>query len=244
MGTITTQSLLIRMNRMMPATAKKYASGKDRDAIRAEIEAEGKQAGIDCGNSLKHARLNNVIGRSGILPIHKNSSFDNYIVNSDDQAKALEAAKSFAYEFKGRGGFVFSGSYGTGKNHLASAIGNHLLLEDYRIMIVTVADLMVKFRECYGKNATKSEERLIEQMVSLDLLVIDEVGVQHGSPNELILLNQIIDRRCSYLRPTGILTNLGEGELSNLLGGRVIERLKDRGGIWVNFYWESFRGTK
>jgi putative replication protein len=54
-------------------------------------------------------------------------------------------------------------------------------------------------------------------------------------------LNQIIDRRLSSLKPVGVLTNLNAGELTNVLGARVMDRLTMDSGIWVDFTWGSYR---
>jgi putative replication protein len=49
-------------------------------------------------------------------------------VSNDGQKHALTLAKSYAHNFgSGFASFVFSGGCGTGKNHLAAAIGNYLL---------------------------------------------------------------------------------------------------------------------
>jgi putative replication protein len=77
----------------------------------------------------------------------------------------------------------------------------------------------------------------------VDLLVLDEVGIQRGSSGEKVIINQVIDRRLSSMRPVGILTNLNHGELVSTLGERVMDRLQMDGGIWVNFGWLSYRKT-
>ncbi|WP_223811746.1 MULTISPECIES: hypothetical protein [Pantoea] len=43
------------------------------------------------------------------------------------------------------------------------------------------------------------------------------------------------------LRPVGILTNLNHASLTQLLGERVMDRLKMNDSTWVNFTWGSFR---
>lgn len=78
-------------------------------------------------------------------------------------------------------------------------------------------------------------------LCKVDLLVLDEVGIQRGSNGEKVILNQIIDRRLSSMRPVGILTNLNHEELLGALGARVIDRLQMDGGMWVNFDWGSYR---
>lgn len=149
-------------------------------------------------------------------------------------------AKSYAQNFgAGFASFVFSGSPGTGKNHLAAAIGNHLLSGGHSVLVVTIPDLMLRVRECY--DGGQSEAALLGDLCKVDLLVLDEVGIQRGSNGEKVILNQIIDRRLSSMRPVGILTNLNHEELLGALGTRVIDRLQMDGGMWVNFDRGSYR---
>ncbi|EEG8997201.1 DNA replication protein DnaC, partial [Salmonella enterica] len=135
--------------------------------------------------------------------------------------------------------FVFSGGPGTGKNHLAAAIGNHLLAGGHSVLVVTIPDLMLRVRECY--DGGQSEASLLDDLCKVDLLVLDEVGIQRGSSGEKVILNQVIDRRLSSMRPVGVLTNLNYEGLLDSLGERVIDRLQMDGGMWVNFDWGSYR---
>jgi hypothetical protein len=113
----------------------------------------------------------------------------NYQVSNDGQ-HALTMAKSYAHNFgSGFTSFIFSGSCGTGKNHLAAAIGNYLLQRDHSVLVVTVPDLMLRARKCYDEG--QSESALLDDLCKVDLLVLDEVGVQRETRNEWVLLNQI-----------------------------------------------------
>lgn len=92
-------------------------------------------------------------------------------------------AKSYAQNFgAGFASFVFSGGPGTGKNHLAAAIGNHLLAGGHSVLVVTIPDLMLRVRECY--DGGQSEASLLDDLCKVDLLVLDEVGIQRGSSGE------------------------------------------------------------
>ncbi|HHT5153422.1 TPA: ATP-binding protein, partial [Citrobacter werkmanii] len=121
----------------------------------------------------------------------------------------------------------------------AAAIGNHLLSGGHSVLVVTIPDLMLRVRECY--DGGQSEASLLDDLCKVDLLVLDEVGIQRGSNGEKVILNQVIDRRLSSMRPVGILTNLNHDELLGALGARVIDRLQMDGGVWVNFDWGSYR---
>lgn len=187
-------------------------------------------------------RLQKIIGRSGIHELHVNCSFENYVATSPRQVGALTKAKSYADSFGGMGGFIFSGSPGTGKNHLSAAICNQLMRSGKTVLIITVPDLMMKFRSTYNNDASIKEEQLMDELCTVDLLVIDEIGIQRkNSEHESIVLNQLIDRRLGKIKPTGMLTNLDFKGMSELLGDRIMDRMKMGGSVWVNFDWESYR---
>ncbi len=46
-------------------------------------------------------------------------------------------------------------------------------------------------------NRETSEEQLLNDLSNVDLLVIDEIGVQTESRYEKVIINQIVDRRSS-----------------------------------------------
>lgn len=233
-------SLIERISRLAPAGVQpKFTSAEGLMAWQRE---EGIKRAAEVDRLNRQARAEKILGRSGIQDLHRNCSFSNYEVACAGQKQALTYAKSYAQNFGiGFASFVFTGNPGTGKNHLAAAIGNYLLKQDRTVLVVTVADLTLRARACYDNG--KSEADLLNDLCGVDLLVIDEVGVQRDTRGEKVLLNQIIDRRLAALKPVGILTNLNHQALTETLGARVIDRLRMDGGLWVNFDWGSYRGN-
>ncbi|EEZ5522160.1 ATP-binding protein [Escherichia coli] len=134
---------------------------------------------------------------------------------------------------------MFSGKPGTGKNHLADAIGNRLMAKGRSVIIVTVSDVMSVLHESYDNG--KSGEKFLQELCGVDLLVLDEIGMQRDTKNEQVVLNQIVDRRTASLRGVGMLTNINHAAMNTLLGERVMDRMVMNGGRWVNFNWESWR---
>lgn len=187
-------------------------------------------------------KMQRAFKRSGIRELHINCSFDNYLVSCQGQQKALDHAHQYAENFTNSiASFVFSGNPGTGKNHLAAAICNVLLLKDKSVLIITVADIMSAMKNTFSDDADTTEERLINDLSTVDLLVIDEIGVQFESRYEKVIINQIVDRRSSSKRPTGMLTNLNNQQMNALLGERVMDRMRLGNSLWVNFTWDSYR---
>jgi len=209
---IGTGSALERLKKIIPASVQpKFTSVEEWQAWQ---ETEGRKRSGEIDKMNQRARSEKIFGRAGIQALHRSCSFANYEVKGPEQRQAYSMAKSYAQNFGGGSfaSFVFSGAPGTGKNHLAAAIGNHLLGAGHSVLVVTIPDLMLRVRECYD-----------------------------DSSGEKVIINQVIDRRLSSMRPVGILTNLNHGELVNTLGARVMDRLQMDGGIWVNFDWESYR---
>lgn len=235
---VCTGNALERLRKLIPPGVQpKFTSAAELLAWQRE---EGLKRCEELDRANQKARTEKIFGRSGIQSLHRSCTFANYQVSGEGQRKAFTMAKSYAQNFGvGFASFVFSGGPGTGKNHLAAAIGNHLLSGGQSVLVVTIPDLMLRVRECY--DGGQSEAALLDDLCKVDLLVLDEVGIQRGSNGEKVILNQVIDRRLSSMRPVGILTNLNHDELLGALGARVIDRLQMDGGVWVNFDWGSYR---
>lgn len=232
-------TLFTRLQRLVPAHVKpKFTSGEELIKWNQE---QGRQRSESIVRENRAMRMQRVMGRSGIRELHMNCSFDNYRVENEGQQRALALARQYASEFEGNiASFVFSGKPGTGKNHLAAAICNELLLRGKSVLIITVADIMSAMKETFG-NRESSEEQLLNDLSSVDLLVIDEIGMQTESRYEKVIINQIVDRRSSSKRPTGMLTNSNMDEMNKLLGERVMDRMRLGNSLWVIFNWDSYR---
>ncbi len=236
----TPNDLFSRLKRMMPAgTQPKFTKGED---LLAWNQEQGRLRSESIVRENRAMKMQRIMGRSGIRELHINCSFDNYRVENEGQRKALELARQYSAEFDGSiASFVFSGRPGTGKNHLAAAIGNDLILRGKSVLIVTVADLMSSMKGTFSGTSDITEERLIHDLSSVDLLVIDEIGMQSESRYEKVIINQIVDRRSSSKRPTGMLSNLDHAGMNALLGERVMDRMRLGNSLWVRFDWESYR---
>ena len=235
---VNSGSALERLKKLIPPGVQpKFTSAAELLAWQRE---EGLKHCEELSRLNQKARTEKIFGRSGIQSLHRSCTFANDEGSSEQQRKAYTIAKSYAQNFgTGFASFVFSGAPGTGKNHLAAAIGNHLLAAGHSVLVVTIPDLMLRVRECY--DGGQSEASLLDDLCKVELLVLDEVGIQRGSSGEKVILNQVIDRRLSSMKPVGVLTNLNHAGLQDALGLRIIDRLTMDNGIWVNFDWASYR---
>ena len=79
----------------------------------AELMAwQREQGAIDAkriADENRVARLHKIMGRSGIRPLHQECTFENYLVTTPEQQRALSKSQQYASEFgKSVGGFIFS----------------------------------------------------------------------------------------------------------------------------------------
>lgn len=242
---MTEKSMIDKIKAMSKSGYHKY-SRQDIEMLRIEGEKEASRAFVTHHES---HRSKSIVGRSGILPIHQQCTVDNYKIEYPDlgQTKAAGFARSFIKSFnenKGRS-FFFSGTEGTGKNHLSAAICNELMAQNKTCLIITVSELMMRLNKCYGNNPEMSEDQFFHAMIKLDLMIIDEIGLGRtrvdAANNERLALNQIIDKRLGHLKPTGLLTNLDQDGCKEYLGVRIMGRMRANKGHWIDFNWPSFR---
>ena len=82
---------------------------------------------------------------------------------------------------------------------------------------------------------------VVRDLVEPRLLVIDEVGVHHGSNDERTVIYRIINGRWDNERPTILAGNLNREEMSLYMGEHILDRVLAGKGPFMVFDWESRR---
>jgi putative replication protein dnaC len=72
-------------------------------------------------------------------------------------------------------------------------------------------------------------------------LIIDEVGVQSGTEAESRALFDVFNERYQNLKPTILISNLNAEDFVAAVGNRIADRIKEDGGEFLFFNWESAR---
>ena len=119
------------------------------------------------------------------------------------------------------------GPCGTGKSHLAQALGHCAVQKGYDVLCHTQAKLL---SQLYAARATNTYERRFQALVKVALLIIDDFGLKPlKSPHDEDL-HDLIDER--YERGATIMTsNLdfsewGDAFPNKLLGAATLDRLR------------------
>jgi DNA replication protein DnaC len=220
----------IRVERC-PACSQADAD-RESAAMEAKLRAE-RQAKIE-------ARLD----QAGIPALFRDRSFMNYDARSEGQRAALAKFEAFADRFpahlKTGTVLVGMGKVGTGKSHLACAVANNVMARGHTAYFTSTARLFTKIRGTWAKSSEISEEQMLKQFESIDLMILDEVGLQRGTDDEQRTLHELLEARRLNCKPTILLTNLDGADLKGFLGERFLDRLSES-GVSVKFNWESHR---
>jgi len=178
--------------------------------------------------------------RQAKFPVLKSlDSFDFLAIPSLNKAMVLELARS---EFiVRRENALLLGNSGTGKTHIALALGLAACQKGYRVRFTTAAAMVHELIEA------KDEKRLLryqKQMAAYELLIVDELGFVPLSKTGAELLFEVFSQR--YERGSTMVTsNLPFQEWTEILGserltGALLDRLTHHVHI-LEMNGDSFR---
>ncbi len=141
------------------------------------------------------------------------------------QADSLEQAFNSAQNFAGtqKGWLLLTGSYGSGKTHLAAAIANQAVSMGTPTIFLTVPDLLDWLRSSFSKSGDSGYEHRFDEIRGAPLLVMDDFGTQSSTAWAEEKLFQIINSRYINRLPTVITSN----QQLNEFEGRIHSRLLD-----------------
>jgi len=209
--------------------------------------ARQQQAAADqlAAAQLERERLESFIERAAVPRRFIGRTFDNFNATTPEQQRALDVARGYAdtfdQRFKAGHGLVFSGMPGTGKSHLAAAI-LQVVLPRHTGLYVTCMGLIRMVRNTWRRDSAQSEQDVLNMLAGVDLLVIDEIGVQYGTDGEQTVLFEVLDQRYQDKVPTILLTNQDKDGFKGYVGERSFDRLTET-SRWVAFDWASHRAA-
>jgi DNA replication protein DnaC len=210
-----------------------------------DLDQRSKASGIQRDRLLSERLLD-----AGIPARFTACTLSNWSADAPAKAQALAACGGFVEAFEenfavGRSAMLL-GTVGTGKTHLGTSMLQAVIRQHALAGLVglyaTAGSIIRDVKATFG-NCGRTEADVYADLIRPDLLVIDEVGVQHGTDFERQVLFEVINGRYEKIKPTIVVSNLGVTELRQCLGDRAVDRLRDKSGIVVVFRWASARGA-
>jgi len=164
------------------------------------------------------------------LDLHAGRTFASFDDRRDeglsaDELRSLEKALRAATDFakKPRGWLVFTGSYGSGKTHLAAAIANAMTDRGSPPLFIMVPDLLDHLRATFSPNSGTTYDRRFDEIRAAPLLVLDDLGTQSMTPWVREKLYQLFNYRYNAELPTVITTADTLDEMDARIRSRMLD---------------------
>jgi DNA replication protein DnaC len=162
---------------------------------------------------------------------HKGQTFASFETarwqgGSEGDTENLNVAFQAAREYAGKpeGWLVLTGGYGSGKTHLAAAIGNQLAEQGRFPVMVVTADLLDHLRAAFNPSSTASLDQRFDEVRNAPILILDDLSTQSATPWAREKLFQLINHRYEARLPTIITTALRLDDIEERIRIRLLDR--------------------
>jgi DNA replication protein DnaC len=150
----------------------------------------------------------------------------------DDLEANLEAGR----------GLWLMGDVGTGKTSLAMLVSKAALERGRSVAIYSLPRLLARIRRTYDADAgEQSYLEFFERLTGVDLLHVDDLGVEKRTDWVLEQLYALIDERYEAQRSVVVTTNLDQASLEEQIGVRTVSRLVEICGDPLPLFGDDLR---
>lgn len=160
------------------------------------------------------------------------NSFDvNIYKDNRDKEKAILARRMAAnyvknyetFKEQGKGLYLYSETKGSGKTRMAISVGNALVkTKALSVRYSTTIDLLNEIKKTFSKDSDITESKLIDSIKKIDVLILDDIGVENSTPWVKTIFYSVLDGRMDNNKVTIFTSNLSVEELN------YDDRLKSR----------------
>ena len=123
-------------------------------------------------------------------------------------------------------GLWLSGGVGAGKTALAMLVSKTAIEAGRTVAIYSLPKLLARIRATYEKDlGGDSYTQFFDRLISVDLLHVDDLGVEKRSDWVLEQLYAVVNERYETERSMVVTTNLEQPALEEQIGERTVSRL-------------------
>jgi DNA replication protein DnaC len=216
-----------------------------RDGASAAATAPDPTDPVWQADFLRRKRLE----RARIPPRFMHKTLETFKARRGDKIRGelLRSAERYVMGFnlRARGecdkGLLMIGSVGCGKTHLAVAVLQQIIDKGYSGLYYNSPQLLRDIRATFDEGSLVTEDDLLEEVTSTDLLVFDDVGAENSTQFVLDRFYLVINERYEAGKPILVTTNLDMEALENRLGERIVSRLNEMCATFGPFPVEDWR---
>lgn len=166
--------------------------------------------------------------RARIPREYRDASFEHSNITTMPR-DAVRVVRSYVDALPGRlaegDGLWISGGVGAGKTWLAMLVARYAIEQGHSVAVYSVPRLLSEIRRTYDGEGLSTLE-LLDQLTSVSLLVLDDVGTERSNPWVLEQLYTIINERWQEQRSIVLTTNLDHDAMQEQIGERTVSRLE------------------
>lgn len=226
----------------LTAVASHYATLADEAAKKKRSFIDFLESVLAEEASLREERRRETLRRLAAFPSVKTlEQFDFEAAPGVPKARIQELA-GLAF-IERRENVIFLGPSGTGKSHLATALGVRATERRYKVRFVTAADLVLQLEK--ARREHRFDQYLKRAILGPSLLILDEIGYLPLKKEQADMFFQVVAKR--YEQGSVILTsNLSFGDWEETFDGNaaltsaMLDRLLHHAHV-IQIRGESYR---
>jgi DNA replication protein DnaC len=201
----------------LTAVANHYATLADEAAKKKRSFVDFLESVLAEEASLREERRRETLRRLAAFPCVKTlEQFDFEAAPGVPKARIQELA-GLAF-IERRENVIFLGPSGTGKSHLATALGVRATEKRYKVRFVTAADLILQLEK--ARREHRFDQYLKRAILGPSLLILDEIGYLPMQKEQADMFFQVVAKR--YEQGSVILTsNLSFGDWEETFDGNA-----------------------
>lgn len=159
---------------------------------------------------------------------------------------AKKATANFIKEFDtykeyGKGLYFYSKEKGSGKTRLAISLGNALMnTRSVQVKFITTKNLLDEITKTWNKNSEYSQSELLEAINNVEVLILDDIGVERPKDWISEVMYSIMDNRMTRKKVTIFTSN---DSIENLDHDDRIKSRIDKMAVPIYLPDESIRSS-
>lgn len=152
-------------------------------------------------------------------------SFRQIDKNADMFLVCVRFLKTFSQNKAGKGLFLYGG-LGCGKTHLAVSLAKGLLRKGYTVDFYKMPRLFDEYKATFSYRSEEDTETFLKGLERVDLLILDDLGVDKFTLEFNLFLYKILDARYNNMKPVVITSNIPFDKIESVIERRTADRLR------------------